>query len=89
MLHLLIYKGVSRLMLSADLIYQTTGVLVQDQDAGFCPTNAVLVTGMSKRQSKAHAPLPTRPKNVVRGNSNAAGDKAYLKKRRATPKVEN
>ncbi|KAF8181810.1 hypothetical protein BJ912DRAFT_906639 [Pholiota molesta] len=67
----------------------TTGVLVQDHDAGLCPTNAVPVAGMNKNRYKAHAPLPTRPQNVVRGIPDGAADKAYLKKskRHATPKI--
>ncbi|KAF8182090.1 hypothetical protein BJ912DRAFT_928784 [Pholiota molesta] len=66
---------------------RTTGVLVQDHDAGLCPANAVRTTGMSKDLHIAHAPLPTRPKNVVRGIPDATAHKPYLKKRRASSNV--
>ncbi|KAF8956780.1 hypothetical protein BDZ97DRAFT_1763462 [Flammula alnicola] len=61
---------------------ETTGALEEDNDAGFCPGSAVPV---SIGRRNAHAPLPTRPQNIVHGIPDGPTDKAYLKKRRAVP----
>ncbi|KAF8182089.1 hypothetical protein BJ912DRAFT_603221 [Pholiota molesta] len=66
---------------------RTTGVLVTNHDLGLCPANAVKATVMSKNRHNAHAPLPTRPKNVVRGIPDTAPPKRYLKKRRPSSTV--
>ncbi|KAF8964585.1 hypothetical protein BDZ97DRAFT_2075219 [Flammula alnicola] len=62
---------------------QVTGALEDDHDAGFCPGSAVPVTITSKGRRNAHAPLPTRPQNIVHGIPDGPTDKTYLKKRRA------
>ncbi|KAF8185448.1 hypothetical protein BJ912DRAFT_927477 [Pholiota molesta] len=64
---------------------KTTGALVQDADAGFCPGTAVGTGTARRRDAVARAPLPTRPLNSVRGVKDSAARRNYLKKRRVSP----
>ncbi|KJA13093.1 hypothetical protein HYPSUDRAFT_81168 [Hypholoma sublateritium FD-334 SS-4] len=57
----------------------TTGQLVTDNDAGFCPGNGVAHAVQRRRSDKL--PLPSRPL-TSRGIPAGRSDKAYLKKRR-------
>jgi len=60
----------------------TTGHLVEDGDAGFCPPSAVATNLRRRRSDKvARNPLPSRPP-ILRGIPAGVSEKGYLKKHR-------